>query len=282
MVADFPDSINLEPQEFMVTVTSGTNPVSNALVCLWKGNEVYDKSRTNGSGTATFIISPTTHGYMYVTVTARNKLPVEDSCHVNTTILDRRLRVEVRNYQNGGVTINRVTTVTNPYICVWAVGDSGQVFRLNDTGVVVDHPTLPSGSGYNLTGVSFANAQFGYIVGYKRENSDKWKGAIWKTEDWGGQWNPLTNIPHFDVPTPFLDVHAVSDLHVWISCGHGEVLKTTDGGESWLRRAKPGSPNHFGWLWGIDALDANTAWVCSDQSGLISMTTNGGDSWTNY
>jgi photosystem II stability/assembly factor-like uncharacterized protein len=285
MVADFPDSIYTGSQDFTVSVTSDGFPVSNALVCLWKGNEVYDKSRTNTSGQASFIISPTTHGYMYVTVTARNKLPFEDSCYVNTSIIDRRLRVEVRHYQNGGVTINRVATVTYPYICVWAVGDNGQVFKLSQTGEVMQNYPITLNAEYNLTGVSFANAQVGYIVGYKRDGADKWKGAVWKTTTGGGSGSWSVQYPTVvtGLNVPFLDVHAVNANVAWISCGHGYVLVTYDAGLHWSPTPqKPGGPNHFGWLWGIDAPDENTVWVCSDQSGLIAMTTDGGDSWTTY
>jgi photosystem II stability/assembly factor-like uncharacterized protein len=182
------------------------------------------------------------------------------------------------NFKPYGVTINRVATIEASGVS-WAVGDSGQVFKLNDTGCVVNRFTL--NAEYNLTGVSFANSQIGYIVEYKRdstENGPKWKGGIWKTTDGGTSWDSLRT-PYFPIPTPFLDVHAVDENNAWISCGQGYVLITRNSGQTWWQTPqKPGCPNHFGWLWGIDALDANTAWVCSDQSGLIAKTTNSSDS----
>jgi photosystem II stability/assembly factor-like uncharacterized protein len=286
MIADFPEFIYNESQEFTVTVTTDTIPISNALVCLWKGTEIYKKGTTDGSGMASFDIIPLSTGNMYVTVTAKNKLPVEDSCRVCPLPTDRRLKVNERLIISGGATINRVTAVPEPDLCAWAVGDSGQVFKLTDFGCVDSLFTL--NAEYNLTGVSFANSQIGYIVGYKRdstENGPKWKGAIWKTTNGGDNWERISDqqLPPFNLPTPFLDVHAVNANVVWISCGHGYVIWTRNGGESWYRTtSKPGGVNHFGWLWGIDAPDENTAWVCSDGSGLIAMTTNGGDTWTNY
>jgi hypothetical protein len=82
MVASFTNPINTGNQSFAVTVTSQSSPVSQAIVALWKGNEVYIKGATNTSGQVTLSINPTTAGYMYVTVTAKNKLPCEDSCQV--------------------------------------------------------------------------------------------------------------------------------------------------------------------------------------------------------
>lgn len=86
--ATFASPINIGIQNFTVTVTSGSNPVPNALVCLWKGNEVYTRNYTNAAGQVTFSINPTTPGYMYVTATKPNYLPDRDSCQVIVTNLD--------------------------------------------------------------------------------------------------------------------------------------------------------------------------------------------------
>ncbi|MDH5683123.1 MAG: C25 family cysteine peptidase, partial [candidate division WOR-3 bacterium] len=82
MTAAFTNPINTGSQSFTVTVSSQGSAVSQALVALWKGNEVYTRGLTNASGQATFTINPTTAGYMSVTVTAKNKIPCEDSCQV--------------------------------------------------------------------------------------------------------------------------------------------------------------------------------------------------------
>ncbi|MEO0078975.1 MAG: C25 family cysteine peptidase, partial [candidate division WOR-3 bacterium] len=80
--ASFTSPIALGSQNFTVTVTSGGSNVNMALVCLWKGSEVYARNYTNASGQVTFTISPATGGYMYVTATKPNYLPDEDSCEV--------------------------------------------------------------------------------------------------------------------------------------------------------------------------------------------------------
>lgn len=86
LTASFPDSIYTGSQNFTVTVTVGGSPVSRALVCLWKGSEVYVRNYTNTSGQVTFSINPTTAGYMAVTATKPNYLPDIDSCKVIYTV----------------------------------------------------------------------------------------------------------------------------------------------------------------------------------------------------
>ncbi len=86
--AQFASPINIGIQNFTVTVRSGSNPVSGALVCLWKGSEVYTRNYTNAAGQVTFSINPTTPGYLYVTATKPNYLPDRDSAQVIATNLD--------------------------------------------------------------------------------------------------------------------------------------------------------------------------------------------------
>lgn len=69
-------------QSFAVTVTSGGNPLTNALVCLWKGDEVYAKGKTNASGQVNLAINPLTSGAMSVTASAKNHYTYEGSATV--------------------------------------------------------------------------------------------------------------------------------------------------------------------------------------------------------
>ncbi len=72
-----PSSIGRGPQNFTVTVRSAGNPLQRALVCLWKGDEVYACGSTDASGSVTLSINPRTAGQMSVTVTAKSHLPYE-------------------------------------------------------------------------------------------------------------------------------------------------------------------------------------------------------------
>jgi photosystem II stability/assembly factor-like uncharacterized protein len=85
---------------------------------------------------------------------------------------------------------------------------------------------------YILTGVCFPDSLVGYVVGYKRDEPNKSKGAIWKTTNRGCTWFYQIS-PSFPMPTPFLDIEAVNQYVVWITCGNDYVLRTIDGGVNW-------------------------------------------------
>jgi hypothetical protein len=68
----YDNEINTGAQSYNVTVKFGTTPLSGALVCLWKGDEVYATKTTNSSGIAGFSINPATAGEMLVTATKQN------------------------------------------------------------------------------------------------------------------------------------------------------------------------------------------------------------------
>ena len=88
LTASFSSPIAVGSQLFPVTVTSGGSNVGGALVCLWKGTEVYDRNYTNASGQVSFTINPTSGGQMYVTATRPGYLPDADSCEVTSGVTD--------------------------------------------------------------------------------------------------------------------------------------------------------------------------------------------------
>ena len=84
----FTDPLPVGNQNYTVTVNNGTYAVENALVCLRKGSEVYERGYTNSSGQVTLAINPSTTGHLQITATAANHLPEEDSAQVVTTSND--------------------------------------------------------------------------------------------------------------------------------------------------------------------------------------------------
>jgi hypothetical protein len=77
-----PTTINIGSQSYTVTVTYNSSPLANALVCVYKGTEIYAYGLTGMNGQKTFTINPVTAGTMSVTVTAQNHLPYEGTCTV--------------------------------------------------------------------------------------------------------------------------------------------------------------------------------------------------------
>ncbi len=80
-----PDTIIVGDSQFPVTVYNGSGglePVPEALVCLVKGDEVYQRGLTDQQGQVLFEISPSSAGEMCVTATAHNFL-----CHTDTVLV---------------------------------------------------------------------------------------------------------------------------------------------------------------------------------------------------
>jgi hypothetical protein len=85
LFADFPSTINVGPNSVDVTVqNSGGLPVFGALVCLYKGAEVFETGYTDAAGQVTLYPNPLTQGQVEVTVSAHNFLPSEGSMEVGT------------------------------------------------------------------------------------------------------------------------------------------------------------------------------------------------------
>jgi len=78
MIVTHPDNFPVEPSSFSVHVEdSSTNPVVSAYVCLWKGEEIYERGYTDAGGNISLDLTPASHGDMLVTVTAQNFVPYQ-------------------------------------------------------------------------------------------------------------------------------------------------------------------------------------------------------------
>ena len=67
---------------FQVLVRKAGQPLRNAVVCVRKGAEVYERGVTDAQGSVALAIAPTSPGPMEVTVTGRNVLPFEGAARV--------------------------------------------------------------------------------------------------------------------------------------------------------------------------------------------------------
>ena len=133
---------------------------------------------------------------------------------------------------------------TDGHAWFWIVGDSGLVLRYREAS---EMESRVLNVNHNLMSVSFANVNVGWIVGYINNGDSMWKGVIYKTENGGANW---ARVPDLNIHlqseillrTPLLKVQAYSVTDVWISCGNGYVIRTTNGGADWYTK-KPGGNN---------------------------------------
>jgi len=85
LIVQHPDTIISGSSRFPVTVCGGSGsmePVEGALVCLMKGDEVYQRGLTDAQGQILLDISPSSAGEMYLTVTAHDFLYHTDAVTV--------------------------------------------------------------------------------------------------------------------------------------------------------------------------------------------------------
>ncbi len=78
------------------------------------------------------------------------------------------------------------------------------------------------------------------------------------------------------------NVKAVNRHTVWVvgDCdgGYGVILRTDDGGRTWVRQGRPGMIPDVA-VFGVGAANRKTAWVVGSQ-GTILRTDDGGRTWS--
>lgn len=118
----------------------------------------------------------------------------------------------------------------------WAVGDSGIILRRS--GSPAWQPVDVAGivqENWNFHGVFFIDADHGWVVGEKNGNPKIHLGIVLKTTNGGQTWFISWPSPPPGVGAiPFYDVHFANQRHGWISAGEGYMLRTNDGGYTWV------------------------------------------------
>ncbi len=142
-------------------------------------------------------------------------------------------------------------------VVMWAVGSNGAVHSRSTSGVWAKHST---GTTELLTGIA-ANADGNIICVCDAQ------GKIHRSVDGGASWTSIT-------PTATAQLNAISFNGSFWAAGKGLVLRSTDG-TTWIAAGNVGTRM----LFDVEAIDANTAYVCGAQ-GYAAKTTDGGTTWT--
>jgi hypothetical protein len=132
-------------------------------------------------------------------------------------------------------------------IARWAVGDSGKVLKTVDGDTAAEYVV---GKGrFDLSSVSFADENHGWIVGSKREDPEHGRGIVFRTSNDGGsarEWVATCPVIRPGVIVPFLKVQALDIRHVWVTCGDRYMFYSNDGGAGWAVTAKHSQPVELG------------------------------------
>lgn len=161
-----PFSIPLGSSSFTVHVqTTGGSPLQNAFVCLWKGDEIYERGVTNSAGDITFTIVPETGGTMQVTVTKQNYLPSETTA----TVIEENLPP----YQPSSPSpANGATGVSIYADLSWVGGDPNPGDPVT-YDVYFGTSSTPPKVGYNQSAVTYDPGTLAYLTTYY------WKIIAW-------------------------------------------------------------------------------------------------------
>jgi len=165
LMVTHPSQLPVGASLFTVSVTTNGTQVNQAHVCLWKGNEVYEKGYTNATGNITFTVSPLIAGSMKVTVTKHNYLPNVSTAQVTGDNLPP--------YQPSAPTpVGNTTAVSLTTNLSWTGGDPNQ----GDTvtyDVYFGNSSNPPLVTNNQSGITYDPGSLTYITTYH------WKIVAW-------------------------------------------------------------------------------------------------------
>lgn len=143
-----------------------------------------------------------------------------------------------------------------------AVGEMGSMIKSTDGGA--NWSVLDSGSIWELNAVWFADAQTGWAASAR---------GLLCTNDGGTTWSQQPGISPNEV---LLALFFVNSQTGWAAGGSGKVLKTSDGGISWLPQTTGLAITKT--LHEVFFLDATHGWAVGSE-GTIIRTTDGGGTW---
>lgn len=156
-----------------------------------------------------------------------------------------------------------------------SVGYIQDIYRMQKTiDGGVTWTTLDSNSTtYVRQDMYWLNANEGFVVMYENLGFGNYAGWFKKTSNGGATWSAMSQLP---VNEWYNAIWFVTSLEGYVVGSGGTILKTTNGGSSWVQLTSGTTLD----LYTIFFVSATTAWVGGDD-GIILQTMNSGNTWTN-
>ena len=175
------------------------------------------------------------------------------------------------------VFLQSIVAVTHATILT-AVGGGGVVLRSLDSGTTWTHQSSNTGpccGAPALKSLDFLDVDNGWIVG----DSIALNPTVRRTVNGGQSWGTVILPPVLSQPG-----HAATGVQFvnadvgWVMGNPGVILRTTDGGTTWLQQTN-GVPSAD--FFDLDFVDSDNGWIVGhDGRGLILHTADGGASWS--
>ncbi len=236
-----------------------------------KGVSAVNANTAWAVGCGGLIIKTTNGGSNWIRQITGDMSSISDiSCVDSQTVWASSDSGKVFKTTNGGATWDTLSTSVScldgifalDTNTVWAAADDGSVLRTTNGGLNWSRQILPP---IRLDDIVALDSNTAWAVGSQ--------GAIYKTTNGGASWNPQTSGTIYEL----VELKCVDANTLWVVGGddhHGIVLKTSDGGQTWVKKLE--GDYYFD---AVDAADANTAWVGASMFGGMLKTADGGSSW---
>ncbi|MBS1492895.1 MAG: T9SS type A sorting domain-containing protein [Bacteroidetes bacterium] len=150
-------------------------------------------------------------------------------------------------------------------------------FSRTTNGGVNWQPQVSGFGGYQFSSIHFINNLTGWVLAFFGNDTGLRLGRILKTTNCGANWVVQLRDSNL-INSNLKQIKFVNSQTGFAAGEGGRLLKTTDGGDSWIRKNTSTSRN----LFSVSFINENTGWIgtykSGDTSGVL-KTTNGGENW---